>query len=116
MRLSAYAVVLVLHPGVLEETERMFGGLGWTCKHEADGMEQAHFCIGQLAFGGEPESFADISKEHVGTLNFRQFCAERLGDCFFDQAFFQPDSEIAGHDLDDVLGFERRDFAQQFTN
>ena len=32
----------------------------------------------------------------------------RLGDCFLDQTFFQPDAQIAGHDLDDVLGFQRR--------
>ena len=37
--------------------------------------------------------------------------SECFGDRFFNQALFQSDPQVASHDLDDVLGFERRDLA-----
>ena len=46
---------------------------------------------------------ANVSEQHVGALHFGQSAVVGLGDRLFDQAFLQSDSQISGHDLDDVF-------------
>src|SRR5439155_19591126 len=83
---------------------------------KSDWMEQAHLRGGQPLFCRELERLAYVAQQHVRALDVFDRYAERLRNCFFDQAFFQSDPQIAGHDLDDVLGFERRDAAQELTH
>ena len=105
--LGADAVVLVFHQSVLEIAERLLRRFRRAGQHETQGMEQSHPRLGQLAGGGELQRLANVAQQHVGPLHFSERSAVGLGDCFLDQAFFQADSQVAGHDLDDVLGFER---------
>jgi hypothetical protein len=61
-----------------------------------------------LIGGGEAEDLGDIAEEHVGALHGGERLTEGFGDGFFDEAFFEPDAELAGGDLDEVFGFESR--------
>ena len=107
MCLGADAVVLVFYQRVLEILESL-GSIGRGAgQHEADGMKQPHARVVQPVFGGELQGFADVAQQHVRALHLRQRLVVGFGDRLLDQALLQPDSQVAGDDLQDVLGFER---------
>ncbi len=110
------AVVLVLDLRVIEVSEGFFGGFGGTGEHEADGMKEPHASVAEISSRGAAKGFADVAEQHVGALHLGNRIAERLGDSFFDKGFAQADAKVAAHDLDDVLGLERREFVHQQPN
>src|SRR3954452_4107878 len=116
MRLRADAVVLILHLRVLEVRERFFRGLRRAGEHESNWMKKSHTSVAKPVCGGEPESFADVSEQHVGTLHVGNRIAVSFGDSFFHERLAQTNAQISTHDLDDVLGFERRELAHQQSN
>ena len=63
--------------------------------------------------GRELQRPADIAQQHVGALHLRQRLVVGFGDRLLHQALLQPDAQLAGNDLQDVLGFERRGALQQ---
>ena len=114
MRLGANAVVLVFDDlRVLEVLERFFGVGRGAGQHEADGMEQPHPRLVEPMLRRQLQRGADIAQQHVGALHARQRLVIGFGDRFLHQAFFQPDAQLAGDDLQDVLGFERGGALQQ---
>src|SRR6266496_938401 len=126
VRLRADAVIFVFDPGVLEVAERVFCGFSWAGQHETNGMKQTQPGLHEACLRRESQRLADIPQQHVGTL-YRLQCdscdfflwlrrGESLGDRFFDQALFQSNPQVSSHDLGDVLGFERRNPAQELTD
>ncbi len=108
VRLRADAVVFVLDRGVVEIGERFLGILHRAGQHEADRMEQPQARFAETPAGGQAQGLADVAQQHVRALHLGRRGAVGLGDGFLHQAFLQPDAQLAGDDLDDVLGFERR--------
>ena len=115
MCLSADAVVLVFDQCVLEIAECFFRRLRGAGQHEPQGMEQPHPGLVEFAFCCKAERLSDVPKQHVGPLRVFYRGPESFGDSFFDQTFLQADTQIAGDDLNDVLGFERGHLGEQFA-
>ena len=108
VRLRADAVVLVFDQRVLKVFES-FGGIGRRAgQHESDGMKQPHVRRVEPMLGRELQGFADIAQQHVRALHLCQRFVVGFGDRLLDQALLQPDAQLAGDDLQDVLGFEGR--------
>ena len=68
------------------------------------------------AASSEPHSLADVTQQHIGALHFGKRSAVSACDGLLDQAFLQPDAQIASHDLDQVLGLERRGAREQLPH
>ena len=113
MRLRADAVVLVFDQRVLEILKGLLGIRRRAGQHEADGMKQPHVRVGEAMSGRKLQRFANIAQQHVGSLHLRQRLVERFGDGFLHQAFFQPNAQFAGDDLENVLGLKRGRALQQ---
>jgi len=83
-------------------------------------MKQPHPRIRQPAFDRQPQRLANIPEQHVRALYIfqgtRRPAAVSLSNGLLDQAFFQPNPQIAGHDLHNVFGFERRRPRQQIAS
>jgi hypothetical protein len=63
--------------------------------------------------GRQPQGLGDIAGEHVGALHRLQLFFVSARDAFLDQALAQSNSQLAGDDLDQVLGFEWIGAAEQ---
>ena len=111
--LRANAVVLILHRRVAEITNRLFRGFHRACQHEIDRVKKSQPCIGQLSRGGQPQRFANVAEQHVGTLHQIDRRVESLRDGLFHQTFLQTDAQVSADDFHDVLGFERHRALEQ---
>ena len=108
VRLGANAIVLIFQKrSAWDRLEDFARRLNRSCQHTSDRVEQAQLSFVERATSRKPQGLADITEEHVRTLNAVNRRAESLGDRFFDQVLFQADAEIAGDDLDDVFRFQR---------
>lgn len=62
---------------------------------------------------GQEGDEADVAFEHVGPLDAGEVGIGEAGEGVLDGALFEADAQVAGEQLDDVLGFEGRGAGQQ---
>ena len=114
VELGADAVVLVLDPDHRPEARDDLGRvLGRRGEHELDRVEQAQARLVQAALFGADRRLAHVAGEHSGQLDLGRGPLERFGDGRLQQPLAQPDAQLPGQDLDDVLGGEGSRSAEQ---
>ena len=116
VQLPPDAVVLVLHPCLTTHpTHDRRGVLFRGGEHELQRMHQAQLRRAERPPPGPQCDLADVAGEHAGPGDLRQRHTEPFGDPLFDQARPQPDAQIPGEDLADVLRFTRSQPVEQFV-
>ena len=116
MSLGADAIVLVFHERILKITESFLCGLRRAGQHEPQRMEQPHLRVAQLACDGQLKGLAYVAQQHIRSLHLDQSSAIGLRDRLLHQAFFKPNPQIAGHDFQNVLGFQRRGLGEKLPH
>ena len=112
--LGTNPIVLVFHERAFGKVFHGFlGALGRARQHEPNRVEEAQLGRVKPAGGSQAQRGADIARKHVGALDLRQRPVKRVGDRLLDQAFLQSNSQVAGDDLDDVLGLQPARAAKQ---
>jgi hypothetical protein len=113
LRPDAVVLVLDLDLGMFEVAERLRRIGRRARQHKSNGMEQPHASLGEAVLRGQPQRPTDVAQQHIGALHRRGRFVVRFRKRLFDQALFQPNAQLAGDDLQDVLRFQRRRALQQ---
>src|SRR5690242_3903364 len=84
-------------------------GRGWFrgSQHELDGAKRHQSGLSQAVFRGQSGRLADIAQQQVGLADLLGWTRKGRRNGFFDQAFLEPDAQVAGNDFDQVFGFQR---------
>ena len=105
VELGADAVVLVLDPDQRPQARQDLGRiLGRGGEHELDGVAQPQARLVQAPLFGEDRRLANVPGEHPRQLHLGRRSLERFGDGRLQQPLAQSDAQLAGEDLDHVLG------------
>ncbi len=116
VQLATDAVVFVLDPRLAADPAHdgrriLFRG----GEHELQRVHQPQLCRPERSAPGPHRDLADVTRQHPRPGDFGQRRAEGLGDPLFDQAGAQPDAQIAGQDLADILRLARGQPVEQFA-
>ena len=62
---------------------------------------------------GQVHHLRQVSEKHSGMANRGDFSIGGSGNRFFDEALFDAGAHVAGHQLDEIFCFQRRERSQQ---
>ncbi len=110
--LAANAVVLIFdEERAVDRAADLLGRLDRRGQHKLERVEQPHPRRAEPAMARQQRRLADVAQQHIGPLHLPNRDAGVARQGIFELALLQADPQVAAHDLDDVLGLERRGLA-----
>jgi hypothetical protein len=115
MNLSTDAVEFRLHPECLATKsgdDRRGVRLG-DSEHAFDWVKNSESGFVKAMIACESGDLAEVAFEHVGLTHSARIAFESGSERFFEEAFLEADSEVAGEDFYEILGGGNWDFTEE---